>query len=90
MKKTRKFYASPPKVLPNDEVYVLNTRYKNTRWEHGTVMRVEARVFPGTKEDTHTLLYSYAVRLKRKSTKNDYLFVHAGDEQIEPYTVEEV
>lgn len=53
-------------------------------------MRVEARVFPGTKEDTHTLLYSYAVRLKRKSTKNDYLFVHASDEQIEPYTVEEV
>ena len=90
MKKMRNFRASPPKVLPGDEVYVLNTRYKEARWEHGTVIRVEAHIFPGTKEGTYTLLYSYAVRLKRKSTKNDYLFVYAVDEQIEPYTVEDV
>lgn len=50
-----RFYAAPPKVLPGDEVYALNTRYKRTQWEHGTVRRIEAHVVPGTREDTYTL-----------------------------------
>lgn len=83
------FYASPPKVLPGDEVYALNTRYKRTKWEHGTVIRVEARVFPGTREDTYTLLYSYAVSIDLKNTKSAFRTMHVSEEQIELCTVEE-
>ena len=90
MKKTRKFYASPPKVLPGDEVYALNTRYKRTEWEHGTVIRIEARVVPGTREDTYTLSYCYAVRIDLKNTKSDFRIMHVSGEEIEPCTVEEV
>ena len=84
-----KFYAAPPKVLPGDEVHALNTRYKRTKWEHGTVIRIEAHVVPGTREDTYTLLYSYAVRIDLKNTKSTFRIMHVDGEEIEPCTVEE-
>ena len=83
------FYAAPPKVLPGDEVHALNTRYKRTQWEHGTVIRIEARVVP-TREDTYTLSYSYAVRIDLKNTKSTFRIMLVSGEEIEPCTVEEV
>ena len=85
-----KFYAAPPKVLPGDEVHALNTRYKRTKWEHGTVIRIEAHVVPGTREDTYTLLYSYAVRIDLKNTKSTFRIMYVSGSEIEPCTVEEV
>lgn len=84
-----KFYAVPPKVLPGDKVYALNTRYKRIQWEYGTVIRIKADVINGIREDTYTLLYSYAVSIDLKNTKSTFRIMHVSGEEIEPCTVEQ-
>ena len=65
------------KALPEEKVMAKNYRSKYADWEPGVVQDCEINV----SEEGRTRA-TYRVRLDRKSTKGNYLFLYVGDDSI--------
>lgn len=82
---TNKFYCqmvqikTTVKCLEGAPVNVKNYRMKPAKWETGVVMDVEIHV---RKDGTTSNVYR--VRLDRMSALNNPVFLHVGDDAINP------